>query len=81
MSPLIVQAAICAPTEASCAAGGPSNSSITVVNILSFFITGYTNSRGNVDINAVLINSAGNLVPGPTGPSTGNFIRTVALVR
>ena len=79
MSPRIAQVALCSVTEASCAAGGPSNSSITVTNIMSFFITDYQSG----DIHAILIGSSGELVPGGgAGPGpTGTFITVTRLVR
>jgi hypothetical protein len=83
MSPRIVQAALCSPGEASCAAGGPANSTITVTNIMSFFITGYSGIGNNLTINAVLIASAGSLVPGGgalPGPAA-SFLTVIRLVR
>jgi Flp pilus assembly protein TadG len=77
-SPRIVQAAICSPVEIDCSGtGGKGN--ITITNILSFFITGYTNSKGNLDINAILIGSAGMLEAGPV-PAPGNSFITVEML-
>ncbi len=59
MSPRIVQAAICDPLEADCAAAPPGRAAITITNILSFFITGYSTVLADLIINAVIIGSAG----------------------
>lgn len=82
-SPRIVQAALCAPTQPTCSGSVPGNSSITIVNILSFFITGYTQDSGNLVIHAVLIASAGDQNPsGGAGPGpSGAFVTITRLVR
>jgi hypothetical protein len=80
-SPRIVQAAICSPSQASCAGTVSGKSTILITNILSFFITGYTNNKGNLDINAILIGSAGQLEPGPTVGPGESFLNVTMLVR
>jgi hypothetical protein len=80
-SPRIVQAAICSPSEASCAGTVPGRNQIHITNILSFFITGYTINMGNLDINAILIGSAGLLEPGPTVGPGESFLNVTMLVR
>ena len=81
MSPRIVQAAICDPTEPACSGTATGNGTITITNILSFFITGYTVSAGNLDINAVLISSGGEQVPGGSAGPGKSFVITVRLVQ
>ncbi len=81
MSPRIVQAAICDPLQADCDGSASGAGSITITNILSFFITGYTSGAGNLDINAVIIGSAGDIRPGPSvGPGV-SFVTYRSLVR
>lgn len=80
-SPRIVQAAICDPTQLDCTGNQPGAGTITITNILSFFILGYSNAPGNVDINAVIIGSSGDQEPGPSvGPGV-SFITFRSLVR
>jgi hypothetical protein len=98
ISPRIMQVVICAPTEASCVVGGGGGtSSVTPVNVLSFFLLGpldtlpppnniytppYDFTAGNLTIFAVFIGSAGALAPGGI-PANGSasFIKAVQLVR
>jgi Flp pilus assembly protein TadG len=91
-SPRIVQAAICNPTLAACNAGATGNSSITITNILSFYIVGCNSVPGTctlgggggggatLDINAILIGSAGEFRAGPTAPGA-SFVTVQMLVR
>ena len=80
-SPRIVQAAICDPLQADCNGSATGAGTITITNILSFFITGYTSGAGNLDINAVIIGSSGDIRPGPSvGPGV-SFVTYRSLVR
>lgn len=82
ISPRIATIAVCSPTEGSCATGGPANSSITIVNLLSIFIEGYTFNAGNLRIQARIIGSGGRIRPGGgTPPSTAAFLGTPVLIR
>jgi Flp pilus assembly protein TadG len=95
MSPRIVQAAICQPTTIAtgsttpdCALGGPSNGTIEIYNILSFFLVGCDgnvntcpNGGGSPVINAILIGSSGILLPGGGGPPGGTFVTVVTLIQ
>jgi len=81
MSPRIVQAAICDPTQPACSGTATGAGTITITNILSFFITGYTVSAGNLDINAVLISSGGEQVPGGSAGPGKSFLITIRLVQ
>jgi Flp pilus assembly protein TadG len=80
-SPRVVQAAICSPTEAQCDGSNPGAGTITITNILSFFVTGYTPTAGSLDIHAVIISSAGLQVPGPGAGPGNSFIQVPILVR
>jgi hypothetical protein len=70
---------VCSPLEADCANGGPNNGSITVTNILAFFLTqGYDDG----DIHAVLIATAGALTSNPSATTpNGSFLKVVQLIR
>src|SRR4029079_8336682 len=80
ISPRVMQIVVCAPTEPACALGGPSNSSVTGTNILSFFLTGYTFMSGMLTVDAGIIPSPafGSSLGVPTGAS---FLKVVSLVR
>jgi len=85
-SPRIVQAAICAPLEATCNGTVPGAGFVHIRNILSFFITGCDgnigscpNNPGAMDINAILIGSAGMMLSGGA-PGTGKSFVTVQLL-
>ncbi|MDR1989050.1 MAG: pilus assembly protein TadG-related protein [Acidobacteriaceae bacterium] len=82
-SPRIVQAAVCAPTEAACDGTVSGSSVITVINLLSFFITGYSSSGNNLDITAVLLKSGGDVSGGGGSGSgqAGAFVTAVRLVQ
>jgi Flp pilus assembly protein TadG len=79
LSPRIVQAAICSPAQASCS-GSAGAGSITITNILSFFVTTYSVDSGDLVINAVVLSTAGLQIPGG-GSNTGSFVKTLTLVR
>jgi Flp pilus assembly protein TadG len=86
-SPRIVQAAICAPSEAQCNGTVPGNGYVHILNMLSFFITGCNGQVGTctgggstMDINAILIGSAG-LLTGPTPGPGSSFVTITMLVR
>jgi hypothetical protein len=83
LSPRVVLVPVCSPLQAACAQGGPSNSSITVTNILAFFITGpATGSGNNMDIPAILIGTSGELSSNPSaGHNDGSFVYNVKLIR
>jgi hypothetical protein len=80
-SPRIVQAAICDPSQAACNGNASGTGTITITNILSFFITGTVVSAGSLDIQAILIASGGNVVAGPTVGPGNSFLKQVVLVR
>ncbi len=80
-SPRVVQAAICSPAEAQCSGANPGAGTITITNILSFFITGYTEAAGNLEIHAIIIDSAGLQVPGGSVGPGQSFIQVPILVR
>ena len=86
-SPRIVQAAICAPSEAQCSGTVPGNGYVHILNILSFFITGCNGVIGScpsggssLDISAILIGSAGLLEGNAPGPAN-SFVTFKMLVR
>jgi Flp pilus assembly protein TadG len=87
-SPRIVQAAICAPSEATCNGTIPGAGYVHIRNILSFFITGCNGVVGScptgggaMDINAILIGSAGLMeLGGAPGPGK-SFVTVQLLVR
>jgi Flp pilus assembly protein TadG len=85
-SPRIVQAAICAPSEATCNGTVPGAGFVHIRNILSFFITGCNGVVGScptggstMDINAILIGSAGLMQLGGA-PGPGNSFVTVQML-
>jgi len=80
MSPRVFVAAVCAPTEADCALGGPSNGTVTVTNLLSFFLESATAHGNDIEIIARFIGAAGNMDPGG-GVSPSPFLQTVILIR
>jgi hypothetical protein len=79
-SPRIFVVAVCSPTEAACAAGGPANSHVTITNFLSFLLMGESGGGNNLTITAVLIGSGGINVPTAPGP-TAPFLTTIQLIR
>ena len=84
ISPRVAVVPVCAPTEAACAAGGPSNSSITIQELLSFFIVGYAGNGTTFDITAILIYTGGVRYAGigaGAPPSNAEFLKTAVLVR
>lgn len=87
-SPRIVQAAICAPSEATCSGSVPGAGTVHITNILSFFITGCNGVAGNcngggmgLDIDARLIGSAGLLLSGGAPGPGSSFVTVQLLVR
>ena len=82
-SPRIVQAAICSPAEASCSGTVSGKKTILITNLLSFFITSYTRTGPDLDINAVLIGSGGLFQSGPvpSGGPAAAFITVQLLVQ
>jgi len=87
-SPRIVQAAICAPSEATCSGTIPGTNTVHITNILSFFITGCNGVLGNcngggmgLDIDARLIGSAGLLLSGGAPGPGSSFVTVQLLVR
>ena len=87
ISPRVAIVPVCSPTESGCATGGQSNNTITITEFLSFFILGYSGNGNNLDISAILIGSAGSVVPmgggTPVGsvPPSGSFLKAVVLIR
>ena len=87
ISPRVAIVPVCAPTEAGCATGGQSNNTITIKEFLSFFIVGASGNGNNLDITAILVGSAGSVVPmgggTPVGsvPPSGSFLKAVVLIR
>jgi hypothetical protein len=87
-SPRLVQAAICDPTLPDCNATATGAGSIVITNILSFFITGCNGvigscnqNMGILDIDAVLVASAGaQRSGGSVGPGK-SFLTVLRLVR
>ena len=81
MSPRIAIVPVCSPAEASCVAGGPSNSTITITNFLSFLIMGHSGNGNNMNIEAILV-GAGGTVRKDAGspPANAAFLKTVVLV-
>ncbi len=88
-SPRLVQAAICDPTLPDCNATATGAGSIVITNILSFFIIGCdgnigscpNSGGGTLDIDAILVASAGS---GNAGGSVGpgkSFLTVLRLVR
>jgi Flp pilus assembly protein TadG len=102
-SPRIVQAAMCSPAEATCSGAVPGAGQVTIVNILSFFITGCNGAAGScsmgggggggggrgggggggstLDIDAILVGSAGLLEAGPVPAPGKSFVTVQLLVR
>jgi hypothetical protein len=82
VSPRVVVVPVCSPMVSDCANGGQSNSQITIVKFLSFFLVGTTGNGSNFNIIATLINTAGSAVAnGSPAPPSGSFLQTVVLVR
>lgn len=82
VSPRVATIAVCSPTEASCATGGPANSTIVITNLLSIFIESYTFNAGNLTIYARIIGTGGHIRPGAGAPpSTAAFLGTPVLIR
>jgi Flp pilus assembly protein TadG len=87
-SPRIVQSAICDPVDTDCRGDASGKGSIVVTNILSFFITGCNDvigsckaDKGIININAILIGSAGMFQAGPTPDPSKAFVTVQMLVR
>jgi len=87
-SPRIVQAAICAPSEATCNGSVPGVGTVHITNILSFFITGCNGAAGTcasagggLNIEARLIGSAGMLLSGGAPGPGSSFVTVQLLVR
>jgi len=83
-----VQAAICAPSEATCNGSVPGVGTVHITNILSFFITGCNGAAGTcasagggLDIEARLIGSAGMLLSGGAPGPGSSFVTVQLLVR
>jgi len=87
VSPRVAIVPVCDPTYPACASGGQSNDTIIIKEFLSFYIVSYSGNGNNLDINAILVNSAGQIVPtgggNPAGavPPSGAFLKAVVLVR
>jgi Flp pilus assembly protein TadG len=79
ISPRIVQAAVCDPSQAACDGSATGTGTITITDVLSFFITGYTDDKGNLLINAILVGSGG--LYDPTKSQGRGFVKTITLVR
>jgi Flp pilus assembly protein TadG len=79
ISPRVVIVPVCSPLQGDCRDGGPNNGSITVTNILAFFLTA---PYDDGDIHAILIGTSGALVSDPSHPTpAGSFLKTVSLIR
>jgi len=82
ISPRVAVVPVCNPTSPDCANGGANSGSIIIKEFLSFFVLGASGNGNNLQIDAVLINSAGTQVPsGSSAPASGAFLKTVVLVR
>jgi hypothetical protein len=82
-SPRLVQAALCTagdPMYPDCN-GTTGNSVIKITNILSFFITGYVGHGSDLDIQAILVSSAGQQAAGGSVGPGNSFITVLRLVR
>ena len=82
VSPRVAIVPVCSPTDPACASGGQSNNTIVIKEFLSFFVVGYSGNGNNLDITAILINSAGQTDPrGTPAPGSAAFLQTVVLIR
>ncbi len=80
-SPRVVQAAICSPAEAACSGASSGAGTVTITNILSFLVTGYTQTGGNMNIQAIIIRSAGRQAGGGSVSPGRSFLQIPMLVR
>lgn len=80
-SPRIVQAVMCHPSQPYCVGNGTGKGSITITNILSFFLESYTFNSGQLTLNARLIGSGGMYKPGGGVGPAGSFLTFTRLVR
>jgi Flp pilus assembly protein TadG len=82
VSPRVAVVPVCAPTQPACANGGANNGNITIKEFLSFFIVGDSGGGNTLQIDAILLNSAGSMVSsGSPVPPGGAFLETVVLIR
>jgi hypothetical protein len=88
-SPRIAIVPLCSSSQSTCVLGGPSRSSITITNFLSFFISGCNGvantchqGGGNLEIDATYIGIAGQNFSAGGSPVAGDsFLHTIYLIR
>jgi hypothetical protein len=81
VSPRIVIVPVCSPLQASCAAGGQNNDTITITDFLSFWIVSHEENGNDMTITAQYMGAGGLLGTGGGPTSPGGFLGTVVLIR